>query len=174
MAETCKWLSHAGNGSDSLAKDNRRFIAFRRLPPPLAANDHEPLIAHPGSYDADRCIHRNDHGQPRGRTTPARKKAAVLAVVVTIAKGYDLGYIWKTQNRPAERAVGGYYLDAAQAGEPPGRWWGPGAHALGLTPGQTVDRQPYDAIYRQTDPRTGARLGRPAAATRPSPTTWPG
>jgi hypothetical protein len=24
-------------------------------------------MAHPGSYDADRCIHHNDHGQPRGR-----------------------------------------------------------------------------------------------------------
>ena len=84
-----------------------------------------------------------------------------MAVVVTIAKGYDLGYIWKTQDHAAERTTGGYYLNAAQAGEPPGRWWGPGAQALGLTPGQTVDRQPYDAVYRQTDPRTGARLGRP-------------
>ena len=68
----------------------------------LASNDHEPLIAHPGSYDADRCIHRNDHGQPRGRIAPAGKQAAVLAVVVTIAKGYDLGYIWKTQDHAAE------------------------------------------------------------------------
>ena len=84
-----------------------------------------------------------------------------MAVVVTIAKGYDLGYIWKTQDHTAERTTGGYYIDAAQAGEPPGRWWGPGAQALGLTPGQTVDRKPYDAVYRQTDPRTGARLGRP-------------
>ena len=83
-----------------------------------------------------------------------------MAVVVTIAKGYDLGYIWKTQDHAAGRTTGGYYIDAAQAGEPPGRWWGPGAQALGLTPGQTVDRQPYDAVYRQTDPRTGARLGR--------------
>ena len=83
-----------------------------------------------------------------------------MAVVVTIAKGYDLGYIWKTQDLSAERTIGGYYLDAAQAGEPPGRWWGPGAQALGRTPGQIVHRQPYDAVYRQTDPRTGARLGR--------------
>jgi hypothetical protein len=88
----------------------------------IASNDHEPLIAHPGSYDADRCIHRNDHGQPRGRITPAGKQAAVLAVVVTIAKGYDLGYIWKTQDPSAGHATGGYYIDAAQAGEPPGRW----------------------------------------------------
>jgi len=84
-----------------------------------------------------------------------------LAVVVTIAKGYDLGYIWKTQDHIADRTIGGYFIDAAQAGEPPGRWWGPGAQALGLAPGQTVERKSYDAIYRQTDPRTGARLGRP-------------
>jgi TrwC relaxase len=129
--------------------------------PQLAANDHEPLIAHHGSHDADRCIHRNDRGQPRGRITAAGKEAAVLAVVVTIAKGYDLSYIWKTQDRAAEHVIGGYYLNAAQAGEPPGRWWGPGAQALGLTPGQTVDRKPYDRVYRQTDPRTGTRLGRP-------------
>ncbi|HEY1324287.1 MAG TPA: MobF family relaxase, partial [Streptosporangiaceae bacterium] len=83
-----------------------------------------------------------------------------MAVVVTIAKGYDLGYSWKTQDHPAGRATGGYYIDAAQADEPPGRWWGPGAQALGLTPGQAVQGQPYDAVYRQTDPRTGARLGR--------------
>jgi hypothetical protein len=44
-----------------------------------------------------------------------------LAVVVTAAKGYDLGYIWKTQGQAsAERTVGGYYINAAQAGEPPG------------------------------------------------------
>jgi hypothetical protein len=85
-----------------------------------------------------------------------------LAVVVTVAKGYDLGYIWKTQTEhDAGRTTGGYYINAAQAGEPPGRWWGPGAQALGFTPGQVVQRKPYDAVYRQIDPRTGARLGRP-------------
>jgi len=83
-----------------------------------------------------------------------------LAVVVTVAKGYDLGYVWKTQGEAAGRAMGGYYLNAAQAGEPPGRWWGPGAQALGLAPGQVVQREPYEAVYRQVDPRTGARLGR--------------
>ena len=83
-----------------------------------------------------------------------------MAVVITIAKGYDLSYIWKPQDHTADRGTGGYYIDAAQAGEPPGRWWGPGALALGLTHGQTVDRQPYDAVYRQIDPRTGAKLGR--------------
>jgi conjugative relaxase-like TrwC/TraI family protein len=85
-----------------------------------------------------------------------------LAVVVTVAKGYDLGYIWKTQGQTStERTTGGYYINAAQAGESPGRWWGPGAQALGFTSGQVVERKPYDAVYQQRDPRTGDQLGRP-------------
>jgi TrwC relaxase len=85
-----------------------------------------------------------------------------LAVVVTVAKGYDLGYIWKTQGQQASagRTTGGYYINAAQAGEPPGRWWGPGAQALDFTSGQVVERKPYDAVYQQREPRTGAKLGR--------------
>jgi hypothetical protein len=83
-----------------------------------------------------------------------------LAVVVTVAKGYDLGYIWKTQGEAAGRALGGYYINAAQAGEPPGRWWGPGAQALGFASDQIVQRTPYEMVYQQIDPRTGAMLGR--------------
>ena len=85
-----------------------------------------------------------------------------MAVVVTVAKGYDLDYIWKTQGQASPaRTPGGYYINAAQAGEPPGRWWGPGAQALGFTSGQVVERKPYDAVYQQRDPRTGDKLGRP-------------
>lgn len=40
--------------------------------------------------------------------TPRRRETAVLAVVVTVAKGYDLGYIWKTQDQTAGRTTGGY------------------------------------------------------------------
>ena len=85
-----------------------------------------------------------------------------MAVVVTVAKGYDLGYVWKNQGQAgAERTTGGYYINAAQAGEPPGQWWGPGAEALGFAVGQVVERAPYDAVYQQLDPRTGEKLGRP-------------
>ena len=85
-----------------------------------------------------------------------------MAVVVTVAKGYDLGYIWKNQEQATtERTTGGYYINAAQAGEPPGLWWGPGAQALGFTYGQVVERRPYGAVYGQIDPRTGDKLGRP-------------
>ena len=98
-----------------------------------------------------------------------------MAVVVTVAKGYDLGYVWKNQGQAgAERTTGGYYINAAQAGEPPGRWWGPGARALGFAAGQVVERKPYDAVYQQVDPRTGTSSAGRAAATRGSPTTWPG
>ena len=85
-----------------------------------------------------------------------------MAVVVTAAKGYDLGYVWKNQaqREGAEKTIGGYYINAAQHGEPPGRWWGSGAQALGFTPGQVVEREPYDAVYQQRDPRTGEKLGR--------------
>ena len=109
---------------------------------------------------ADRCIHVNDHGRSRGSAIPVREGSR-LAVVVTVAKGYDLGYIWKTQAQPGpSHTTSGYYINAAQDGEPPGRWWGPGAQALGFTPGQMVERQPYDSVYQQIDPRTGAKLGR--------------
>ena len=89
-----------------------------------------------------------------------------MAVVVTVAKGYDLGYIWKTQGQQASagRTTGGYYINAAQAGEPPGRWWGPGAQALGFTSGQVVERKPYDAVYQQ---RRSADRGQARPGARP-------
>jgi conjugative relaxase-like TrwC/TraI family protein len=85
-----------------------------------------------------------------------------MAVVVTAVSGYDLGYVWKNQAEQAmaERSAGGYYINAAQAGEPPGRWWGPGAAALGLAGGEIVERASYDMVYQQADPRTGEKLGR--------------
>src|SRR6185437_1910923 len=89
-----------------------------------------------------------------------------MAVVVTAASGYDLGYVWKNQpgRSGPERSAGGYYINAAQAGEPPGRWWGPGAGALGFADGEVVDRERYELVYRQVDPRTGGKLGRSPAS----------
>ena len=79
-----------------------------------------------------------------------------MAVVVTVAKGYDLGYIWKTQGEPlgARRAaITSTPPRPGNARRWPGRWWGPGAQALGFTPGQIVQRKPYEAVYQQIDPR---------------------
>ena len=83
-----------------------------------------------------------------------------MAAVVTAASGYDLSYVWRGAGKEPERSAGGYYMNAAQAGEAAGRWFGPGAEALGLADGQQVDRGEYDAVYRQIDPGTGEKLGR--------------
>jgi len=64
-------------------------------------------------------------------------------------------------------STGGYYLNGSQAGESPGQWWGPEAQALGLSPGQIVQRKPYDAVYQQIDPAAGS--AGPAAAAMPIP-----
>jgi conjugative relaxase-like TrwC/TraI family protein len=86
-----------------------------------------------------------------------------MTLQVHIAPGHDIGYPWKGQAEGAtggERTAGGYYINAAQKGEAPGRWFGKGAEVLGFTAGQEVERAPYEAVYSQEDPRTGARLGR--------------
>jgi hypothetical protein len=76
--------------------------------------------------------------------------------VATPRSGFDLEYYL---NRTAgEKTGGGYYLNAAQQGEPDGRWFGKGAQALGLRDGQVVRREPYLAVYTMTDPKTGERL----------------
>ena len=89
-----------------------------------------------------------------------------MGVNVKANPGYDLGYVWKNQGAQPqrERSAAGYYINAAQDGEPPGRWWGPGAEALGFQTGQVVEREPYELVYRQIDPRTGEKMGRSAGS----------
>jgi TrwC relaxase/AAA domain len=77
--------------------------------------------------------------------------------VASARSGYDAEYYL---NRGAERTAGGYYMNAAQAGEPPGRWFGKGAEALGLADGQAVAAGPYRSVYAQVHPQTGQRMGR--------------
>ena len=98
-----------------------------------------------------------------------------MAVVVTVAKGYDLGYIWKTQGQAStERTIGGYYINAAQAGNRPAgggvREHKPSAShpARSLSAGLTT---------RFTSSATrgpGTSSAGRAAATRRSLITWPG
>src|SRR5215471_1133767 len=78
--------------------------------------------------------------------------------IVTPRSGFDLEYY--LERTAGEKTAGGYYLNAAQQGEPPGRWFGRGAEALGLADGQRVERDPYLAVYQQRDPQTGEKLGR--------------
>ena len=85
-----------------------------------------------------------------------------MAVVATLSKGYDLEYIWKQVDRGPAKDAAGYYIQASESGgEPPGRWWGPGAKALGLEPGQLVEREPYDLLFGERKAPDGTPLGRP-------------
>jgi conjugative relaxase-like TrwC/TraI family protein len=85
-----------------------------------------------------------------------------VAVVATLSKGYDLDYIWKQVDRGLAKDAASYYIQATETGgEPPGRWWGPGAKALGFEPGQTVERQPYDLLFGERKAPDGTPLGRP-------------
>jgi hypothetical protein len=85
-----------------------------------------------------------------------------LAVVATLTKGYDLDYIWHQVDQNATKDAAGYYIQASESGgEPPGRWWGPAAKALGLEHGQLVERGPYDLLFGQRKAPDGPQLGRP-------------
>jgi hypothetical protein len=85
----------------------------------------------------------------------------MIMAIVTAASGYDLGYPLRGAAEAGERTAGGYYMNAAQSGEAPGRWFGPGAAALGLS--GEVDHETYKVVYgeRPADPRTGEPLGSP-------------
>ena len=55
-----------------------------------------------------------------------------------------------------------YYIEPAENGsEPPGRWWGPGAQALGFAPGEVVEREAYELLFGERKAPDGTPLGRP-------------
>jgi hypothetical protein len=90
-----------------------------------------------------------------------------MAVVATLSKGYDLDYVWKQVDHGPVKDAAGYYLQASESGgEPPGRWWGPGAKALGLEHGQLVERGSYDLLFGQRKAPDGTPLGRPPGGGR--------
>ena len=96
-----------------------------------------------------------------------------MAVIGTLSKGYDLDYIWKQVDQSPVKDAASYYIQASEnGGEPPGRWWGPGARALGLQPGQEVERKAYDLLIGEHKAPDGIQLGRPpAAAAKPRTST---
>jgi len=91
----------------------------------------------------------------------------LVAVVATLSKGYDLDYIWKQVDRGPAKDAASYYIQASEGGgEPPGRWWEPGAKALGFESGQRVEREPYDLLFGKRQAPDGTRLGRPPGGGR--------
>jgi conjugative relaxase-like TrwC/TraI family protein len=83
-----------------------------------------------------------------------------MAVVVSIARGHDSSYPFKTIGAAegpvitGERGAG-YYLSAVEkGGEPAGTWVGNGAAELGFKDGDTVRRKDFEPLYGQfLDPR---------------------
>ena len=85
-----------------------------------------------------------------------------MAVVATLSKGHDLDYVWRQVGAEVAMDGAGYYIRATEnGGEPPGRWWGPGAEDLGFEQGQIVERVPYDWLFGERMAPDGTRLGRP-------------
>jgi conjugative relaxase-like TrwC/TraI family protein len=94
-----------------------------------------------------------------------------VAVVVSIARGHDASYPFKTigaadgATLTGERGAG-YYLSAVEkGGEPAGTWVGDGAAELGFKDGDTVRRQGFEPLYGQfldpRDPSGRTHLGSP-------------
>ena len=85
-------------------------------------------------------------------------------LIATLAKGFDPDYPWRSmpEGRQGQHGGADYYMSPAEAGgEPPGRWNGRGAEALGFQPGQEIERDPYDLLFKQRLAPDGAtRLGR--------------
>jgi conjugative relaxase-like TrwC/TraI family protein len=91
----------------------------------------------------------------------AEEAQGLVAVVATLSKGYDLEYIWKQVDRGPAKDAASYYIQASESGgEPPGRWWGPGAQALGFEPGQRIEREPYNLLFGERQAPDGTQLGR--------------
>jgi conjugative relaxase-like TrwC/TraI family protein len=107
----------------------------------------------------------DDHGRFSG-AAGSWSWSLVMAVVVTLSKGYDLDYIWRQVDRSGGKRAADYYIQASEGGgEPPGRWWGRGAAALGFEQGQVVERGPYDLLFGERKAPDGTQLGRrPAGA----------
>ena len=83
-----------------------------------------------------------------------------MAVVVSIARGHDAAYPFRTivaadgATLTGERGAG-YYLSAVEkGGEPAGIWIGSGAAEFGFKDGDVVRREDFEPLYGQfLDPR---------------------
>jgi conjugative relaxase-like TrwC/TraI family protein len=78
--------------------------------------------------------------------------------MLSVSFGSDPGYFSRHVEEHTSPDRGSYYLSAAEHGEPPGRWYGAGAEALGLT--GEVDKDTMIRMYQGlVHPVTGEALG---------------
>jgi AAA domain/TrwC relaxase len=106
-------------------------------------------------------MHQDDQGRFCSRSKIAHLiEGGRVAVVVSIARGHDASYPFKTIGAAdgatitGERGAG-YYLSAVEkGGEPAGTWVGNGASELGFGDRDTVRREDFEPLYGQfLDPR---------------------
>jgi conjugative relaxase-like TrwC/TraI family protein len=110
-------------------------------------------------------MHHDDQGQfsSKAKSAPRIDGRTAVAVVVSIARGHDASYPFKTIGAAdgatitGERGAG-YYLSAVEkGGEPAGTWIGNGAAELGFRDGDVVRREDFEPLYGQfLDPRDPA------------------
>src|SRR6266571_1535707 len=110
-------------------------------------------------------MHQDDQGQSSSRSKIALESEGevVVAVVVSIARGHDASYPFKTigaaegPDITGQRGAG-YYLSAVEkGGEPAGTWVGNGAAELGFNDGDTERREDFEPLFGQfLDPRDPA------------------
>jgi len=87
-----------------------------------------------------------------------------MAVVVSIARGHDASYPFRTIGAADGATVtgqrgAGYYLSAVEkGGEPAGIWIGGGAAGLGLRDGDAVRREDFEPLYGQFLDKRGLPL----------------
>jgi conjugative relaxase-like TrwC/TraI family protein len=78
--------------------------------------------------------------------------------VLSVSFGSDPGYFSRHVEEHQDPERGNYYLSAAEHGEPPGAWYGPGAEAIGFT--GEVDKEAMITLYKDlVHPVTGEALG---------------
>jgi TrwC relaxase len=109
--------------------------------------------------------HQDDQGQSSSRSKNELNigREAIVAVVVSIARGHDASYPFKTTGASGGSDItgerdAGYYLSAVEkGGEPAGTWIGNGAADLGFKDGDVVRREDFEPLYGQfLDPRDPA------------------
>ena len=83
--------------------------------------------------------------------------------------------MWKQVDPSLALNPAAYYIEPSEKGsEPPGTWWGPGAQALGFTPGQQVEREPYDLLFGERKAPDGTPLGRPPSGSKKAASIYAG
>jgi hypothetical protein len=166
LAETRRWLRQAGNGLDPLTEDSIASATTTLINPSLPTSAAQPwplpILLPAGIRQA--CHHRSAIAPMHYRVIMAAdcRREATVAAVGTLHKGFSIEYAWAQVGSAANRRqAGACYIGAAEGGEPPGHWWGPGARALGFRNGQEIERKPYDLVFGQrVHPLDGTRLGR--------------